>query len=126
MPRPRQPPPRALADACRAVEVWPVKTNAAFLARCLDHPDFIAGEVDTGFIETRLDALIGPTHASAKVLEAAAIARLAVHEIPAALIGFRLNADPSRSPPATRQRNPRGAPHPAAARHNAAGRDLCR
>ncbi|WP_304177353.1 acetyl/propionyl/methylcrotonyl-CoA carboxylase subunit alpha, partial [Phenylobacterium aquaticum] len=32
-----------LAQACAEVEVWPVKTNAGFLARCLDHPDFIAG-----------------------------------------------------------------------------------
>jgi 3-methylcrotonyl-CoA carboxylase alpha subunit len=84
-----------LAETCRSAEIWPVKTNAAFLAHALSHPDFIAGEVDTGFIETRLDALIGPTHASAKVLEAAAISRLAVHEIPAALIGFRLNAAPN-------------------------------
>jgi len=42
-----------LAQACAAVEVWPVKTNAAFLARCAAHPDFLAGEVDTGFIESR-------------------------------------------------------------------------
>ena len=36
------------------VEVWPVKTNAGFLARCLEAPDFIAGDVDTGFIERNL------------------------------------------------------------------------
>jgi acetyl/propionyl-CoA carboxylase alpha subunit len=47
----------ALAHACRQVEVWPVKTNAAFLARCAEHPDFIAGVVDTGFIEARLAEL---------------------------------------------------------------------
>jgi len=47
-----------LADACAAVEVWPVKTNAAFLARCASHPDFVAGDVDTGFIERRLEALV--------------------------------------------------------------------
>jgi acetyl/propionyl-CoA carboxylase alpha subunit len=41
----------ALADACRSVEVWPVRTNAAFLARCLDEPDFLSGDIDTGFIE---------------------------------------------------------------------------
>jgi len=40
----------ALADACAAVEVWPVKTNAGFLVRCLEHPRFVAGDVDTGFI----------------------------------------------------------------------------
>ena len=47
----------ALARACGAVEVWPVKTNAAFLARCAADPDFVAGAVDTGFIEERLAAL---------------------------------------------------------------------
>jgi propionyl-CoA carboxylase alpha chain/3-methylcrotonyl-CoA carboxylase alpha subunit len=49
-----------LAEACRAVEVWPVRTNAAFLARCLDHADFVAGEVDTAFIPDRLEQLIAP------------------------------------------------------------------
>jgi acetyl/propionyl-CoA carboxylase alpha subunit len=46
-----------LAEACRLVEVWPVKTNAAFLAKCASHPDFVDGAVDTGFIEARLDEL---------------------------------------------------------------------
>jgi len=40
----------ALADAAEEVEVFPVKTNAGFLARCLRQPRFIAGDVDTGFI----------------------------------------------------------------------------
>ena len=31
-----------------------MKTNAGFLARCLEAPDFIAGDVDTGFIERNL------------------------------------------------------------------------
>ncbi|WP_439471892.1 biotin carboxylase N-terminal domain-containing protein [Brevundimonas sp.] len=39
-----------LADACAEVQVWPVKTNAGFLVRCLEHPRFIEGDVDTGFI----------------------------------------------------------------------------
>ena len=39
-----------LAKACGQVEVWPVKTNAGFLVRCLEHPRFVAGDVDTGFI----------------------------------------------------------------------------
>ena len=46
-----------LAEACRSVEVWPVKTNAAFLARCAGHPDFVAATLDTGFIADRLEAL---------------------------------------------------------------------
>ncbi|MFN3230172.1 MAG: biotin carboxylase N-terminal domain-containing protein, partial [Asticcacaulis sp.] len=48
-----------LAEACRQVEVWPVRTNAAFLARCLDHETFLEGEVDTAFIATFCDDLIG-------------------------------------------------------------------
>ncbi|RZJ38311.1 MAG: methylcrotonoyl-CoA carboxylase, partial [Brevundimonas sp.] len=39
-----------LADAAAQVEVWPVKTNAGFLVRCLEHPRFVSGDVDTGFI----------------------------------------------------------------------------
>ena len=47
-----------LADACAEVEVWPVRTNAGFLVRCLEHPRFIAGDVDTGFIAAEEDALL--------------------------------------------------------------------
>jgi 3-methylcrotonyl-CoA carboxylase alpha subunit len=83
-----------LASACRAAEIWPVKTNAAFLANALSQADFIAGEVDTGFIESNLETLIGTTPASPKILQAAATARLAAHKIPPALTGFRLNAPP--------------------------------
>jgi acetyl/propionyl-CoA carboxylase alpha subunit len=46
-----------LARAARAVEVWPVKTNAAFLAKCAGDADFIAGHIDTGFIADRIDVL---------------------------------------------------------------------
>ncbi len=53
-----------LAAACSDVEVWPVKTNAAFLARCASDPDFIAGRIDTGFIEARLEQLVARSPAS--------------------------------------------------------------
>ncbi len=46
---------RQMARACECVEVWPVHTNAAFLARVARHPAFIAGELDTGFIERHRD-----------------------------------------------------------------------
>jgi 3-methylcrotonyl-CoA carboxylase alpha subunit len=49
---------KRLAAACRQVEVWPVRTNAAFLSRCLSHPRFVAGDVDTGFIAAEEDALL--------------------------------------------------------------------
>ena len=48
-----------LAAACRAVEVWPVKTNAAFLARAAADPDFVAGRIDTGFIARHPDLVPG-------------------------------------------------------------------
>jgi len=47
-----------LANAAREVEVWPVRTNAAFLARCLDHARFVEGDVDTGFIGAEEDQLL--------------------------------------------------------------------
>ena len=81
-----------LAAACRAVQVWPVKTNAGFLARALSHPDFVAGRVDTGFIDARLDALMPPREPSRRVLQTAGRHRLAAFDT--ALSGFRLNAEP--------------------------------
>jgi acetyl/propionyl-CoA carboxylase alpha subunit len=93
-----------LADACDAVEVWPVKTNAGFLARCLEAPDFIAGDVDTGFIERNLTELTAPAEPSPAALSAAADAAMAVDEaadpMPSPwrdLAGFRLNAPPADS-----------------------------
>jgi len=49
----------SLAEACAGVEVWPVKTNAGFLVRCLEHPRFIEGDVDTGFIAAEEPRLLG-------------------------------------------------------------------
>jgi acetyl-CoA carboxylase biotin carboxylase subunit len=88
-----------LAQACAEVEVWPVKTNAGFLARCLDHPDFIAGDVDTSFIPARIDELAAPAAPSDELLTVAAAAMLA-EEVEAdpspwtELTGFRMNAAP--------------------------------
>ena len=66
----------ALADACRRVEIWPVKTNAAFLARTLVQPDFVAGKVETGFIAAHLTELVPSAEPSQAVLASAAAARL--------------------------------------------------
>jgi 3-methylcrotonyl-CoA carboxylase alpha subunit len=85
-----------LAEACRKVEIWPVKTNAGFLARALSHPDFVAGAIDTGFIEARLPALVPTAEPTADILAAAGRAWLrADRHDPSpwgALTGFRLNA----------------------------------
>src|SRR3569623_867614 len=40
----------ALRDELDRVTTWPLRNNAAFLYRLADHPDFAAGNVDTGFI----------------------------------------------------------------------------
>ncbi len=48
---------RLVAAMDENVQVYPVKTNAGFLRRCLTHPDFRAAQVDTRFIDERLEAL---------------------------------------------------------------------
>ncbi len=57
-----------LAEACGRVEAWPVRTNAAFLARAAADPDFVAGHVDTGFI-ARHQAELVPTGKPEPVLD---------------------------------------------------------
>ena len=88
----------ALAEACARVEVWPVKTNAAFLARAADDAAFVAGQVDTGFIERRADALIPCAEPGEAVRQAAAHALVprAADDPWLALIGFRVNSAAER------------------------------
>ena len=88
-----------LADACRTVEVWPVRTNAAFLARTLADVDFIAAAIDTGFIERYADRLIPPAAPPSRVLAEVAHALLPAPggDPWTALAGFRANAAPERS-----------------------------
>ena len=74
---------RALNDSI----IWPVRTNAAFLMNLLDHPDFVAGTVDTGLIERAGDSLMPPAMPSDEALSDAA-----QHYRRQALAGFRLNA----------------------------------
>jgi 3-methylcrotonyl-CoA carboxylase alpha subunit len=90
----------SLAAACRGVEVWPVKTNAAFLARVLTQEDFLASGVDTDFIAGHADILTAQAEPSDAVLQAAAHERLGASVIGdrpdpwRRLAGFRLNAAP--------------------------------
>ncbi|MCP3734958.1 ATP-grasp domain-containing protein [Sphingomonas sp. RP10(2022)] len=86
---------RALAKACSGVEVWPVRTNAGFLTRAAAHPDFVAGRVDTGFIERHADTLIPDTEPGDAVAGAAAalLAEATGTNPWTALAGFRSNAD---------------------------------
>ncbi|HEX8535789.1 MAG TPA: acetyl/propionyl/methylcrotonyl-CoA carboxylase subunit alpha [Allosphingosinicella sp.] len=63
-----------LAQAAEVTAVWPVKTNAGFLARALRHDDFQSGEIDTAFIPGRLDELIPPNVPPEQCWKAAAMA----------------------------------------------------
>lgn len=65
----------ALAEAVERVEVWPVRTNAGFLGRCLRNRRFRAGDVDTGLIAAEGDTLSAAPHDPA--IERAAIGLVA-------------------------------------------------
>jgi 3-methylcrotonyl-CoA carboxylase alpha subunit len=61
----------SLWEACTDAEIWPVRTNAQFLSRiCLDG-EFRAGEIDTGFIERKIDQLAGDSSVPDAVWQAA-------------------------------------------------------
>ncbi|MBU2168127.1 MAG: acetyl/propionyl/methylcrotonyl-CoA carboxylase subunit alpha [Alphaproteobacteria bacterium] len=97
----------ALAEACGEVEVWPVRTNAGFLVRCLEHPRFVSGDVDTGFIGAEGDALL-PASSPERVLAAVGLYAEKHYEPGSAprhndfgpwdtltgALGFRLNGTP--------------------------------
>ncbi|NIJ64822.1 3-methylcrotonyl-CoA carboxylase alpha subunit [Sphingomonas leidyi] len=66
----------ALARACAATDIYPVKTNAPFLWRALDDADFRAGRIDTGFIAARGAALLPPAEPTEDMVRQAAAAIL--------------------------------------------------
>ena len=87
-----------LADILDNVEVWPVRTNAAFLFNALLHPAFGSGEIDTHFIERHLDDLVPEAEPDQAIWRAAASIATAIprdEEGLAGLAGFRLNAAPA-------------------------------
>jgi 3-methylcrotonyl-CoA carboxylase alpha subunit len=67
--------------------VWPVKTNASFLVKALEHPAFVSGDVDTGLIGRDGEAMAAAATPSPEALTRAAMKLVADGEI-----GFRLNA----------------------------------
>ena len=69
-----------LADICGGVEIWPVRTNAAFLRRALLEPDFRAGKIATGFIAEKEPTLVDSIELQERLKNDAAIA-LIVREI---------------------------------------------
>ncbi len=87
----------ALADLqafCRTTDVWPVKTNAGFLAKLLEAPAFVAGTVDTNFIAANLKTLVEKPVLSEDAVDAAV--HLLVDTRATRQQGFRLNG-PSRT-----------------------------
>jgi 3-methylcrotonyl-CoA carboxylase alpha subunit len=89
-----------LVDALEQVEVWPVRTNAGFLARAAADPDFRAGDVDTGFIPSRIDRLVpdpappeGVWNLAATALLASSFGNGGEGDPWDSLRGFRSNAD---------------------------------
>ncbi|WP_033926603.1 acetyl/propionyl/methylcrotonyl-CoA carboxylase subunit alpha [Sphingomonas sp. 35-24ZXX] len=80
-----------LKSLCETVEVWPVKTNAGFLARLLDEQAFRDGHVETGFIAANLDRLV--TKPDPQGLDEAVrlLVPRHVRDVPHGLRGFRLN-----------------------------------
>ena len=108
-----------LAEAAGQVQVWPVKTNAAFVMKCLEHPRFVAGDVDTGFIAAEESDLAAEPLSEMGIEDAAN--RLRQFASPRAeqtlspwdhldgAIGFRANAPDHR----TQSVRVDGAPHVA-------------
>jgi 3-methylcrotonyl-CoA carboxylase alpha subunit len=92
-----------LAAALENVEIWPVRTNAAFLVECLLHPSFGKGDVDTGFIPQNLGSLVPSPEPDEPIWH------LAAHAVSGqffggsedgpweAIQGFRANMQPDRS-----------------------------
>jgi 3-methylcrotonyl-CoA carboxylase alpha subunit len=77
-----------LAAALDDTAIWPVRTNAGFLVKALEHPAFVAADLDTGLIGREGDALMPPHHPSYEALADAASTL-----VPGGGInGFRLNA----------------------------------
>jgi len=89
-----------LIKSCEATEVWPVKTNAGFLAQLLGEPVFQAGDMTTGFIDSIQEQVAAKPALSeaAKAAAASVIARryAKLAHSSAGPTGFRLNA-PSRT-----------------------------
>lgn len=83
----RQDAREALVWALNDSTIWPVRTNAGFLIKALEHPDFVAGTVDTGLIAREGEKLLPPPRPSDGLLEEAS-----EQYSRRALAGFRLNA----------------------------------
>ncbi len=68
-----------LEAGLHALEVVGVKSNAPFLAKIVTHPAFRNGDLDTGFIEQHLDALVPQDEKPGAVEKALAATALLCH-----------------------------------------------
>jgi 3-methylcrotonyl-CoA carboxylase alpha subunit len=95
-----------LSSACASALVWPVRTNSSFLSRAAAEPEFVAGKVDTGFIERHEASLCTRREPDKKTLQIGVsevlkrverpdLDRRAMRDIRFAidLRGFRLNSN---------------------------------
>ncbi|MBB3034923.1 acetyl/propionyl/methylcrotonyl-CoA carboxylase subunit alpha [Alteriqipengyuania lutimaris] len=81
-----------LIEMTDGVEIWSVRTNAAFLGNALGEDDFADAQLDTGFIEAKGDALLADPEPNDAIRAAAAdIALLAAGVTEQPMAGFRLN-----------------------------------
>ncbi len=98
-----------LAEDWRTIAVWPVKTNAGFVLRCLADQNFVAADIDTSLIAARGDLLTHRPAPSVEILSVAFRTFMRSEAAPgpvgprpphvraspwAKLSGFRLNATP--------------------------------
>src|SRR3546814_5858847 len=65
-----------LSEMLEDSAIWPVRTNSAFLINALDHPDFVAGPVDTGLSGRDCDAMTAAPEPPAQALTHAALAKV--------------------------------------------------
>ncbi|WP_374394075.1 biotin carboxylase N-terminal domain-containing protein [Sphingopyxis sp.] len=84
-----------LSEMLEDSAIWPVRTNSAFLIAALDHPDFVAGTVDTGLIGRDGDSMTAEPMPTEAALTNAAMAMVPRSQ----QSGFRLNASDVRTAP---------------------------
>jgi acetyl-CoA/propionyl-CoA carboxylase biotin carboxyl carrier protein len=66
---------RRAIEALRSYPILGIRTNVAFLIDLLEHPRFVAGDIDTRFLDAEGEALRKSEPAPPEALEIAAIAK---------------------------------------------------
>ncbi|MDQ3144482.1 MAG: methylcrotonoyl-CoA carboxylase, partial [Pseudomonadota bacterium] len=84
----------ALTDALEGTAVWPIKSNAGFLWRAVNHPAFHLADLTTSFITDHAEELRIDDQPSSEMLRQAARELVNQYALPGfnGLNGFRLNA----------------------------------